>query len=757
MLRNHHFYYSLALIFIFSCTSTPPSAQVEFSAEEVSSRRNLYSNMRKANLLTIVYSDAERYQPMVDSIAKNPRFNLEVEGKLASELNLNDLKSGAYFIIGTPEQNELIAALSDQLPVSFTSSGFTFDQKTYTDPEDVFKLYLYPNPLNPAFPIYLITGNSEAAIYNMLQRKHADDWSSLMWASWGYEVYKGNTLNLLGYFSDTTWVMDKTVHFDFSNSADTIGQTPHFTFIGHDQIYEDEAILPIMKQCEAGYENIRAFLEKDIDQRISYNIYPSIEQKGLMLSNTDPAHADFNQKAVYAVINDNFKGQQWQKENEVILRTLLNRPQKFVLEKGLSIYFSGQWQQKGYAYWVNRLYYSNNLPSLSELLDNDVWRHESELVMGTAAASLVDFLIQLWGKEVFLKQYSNWNPNIKEIRYLEAQWHEKLRQSPSLKPSKEKDLAFLKGFNFAHEGYRIYNGYGSQLAKASLEKLKSLGANAIAIVPYSYMRNPEKPSSIPIIQDAGAETDESVIFAHREAQKMGMYTLLKPQIWLGRSWPGEVSMNSEEDWNAFFDYYYRWIRHYALLAEIHDIDGLSLGVEFAKATIQRPDDWKRLLRKIKDLYSGHITYSANWGDEFEQFSFWDEFDYIGLNCYYPLSKEEEPKKETLKKTFRSIAEKIEKVSRQYDKPIVFTEIGFRSVDRTWENPHEDSKGRNYNEHCQNLCYEVVFEEIADKDWCKGILWWKWPSYMDYSKRNATSFTPSSKKAEDTVAKWFEKL
>ena len=57
-------------------------------------------------------------------------------------------------------------------------------------------------------------------------------------------------------------------------------------------------------------------------------------------------------------------------------------------------------------------------------------------------------------------------------------------------------------------------------------------------------------------------------------------------------------MKNEEDWNQFFDYYYRWIRHYALMAEIHQMDILCIGVEFAKATIQRGEDWKKIIRKI---------------------------------------------------------------------------------------------------------------------------------------------------------------
>ena len=187
------------------------------------------------------------------------------------------------------------------------------------------------------------------------------------------------------------------------------------------------------------------------------------------------------------------------------------------------------------------------------------------------------------------------------------------------------------------------------------------------------------------------------------------------------------------------------------------MDALSLGVEFAKATIQRPEDWRRMVKKIRGLYSGHLTYSANWGEEFEKFSFWQDFDYIGLNCYYPLSNKEEINKNELKQHFRKVLDKIKKISVQYDKPVVFTEIGFRSVAKAWENPHAEANGRAYDENAQDICYEVVFEGIKGKDWCKGILWWKWPTYLAYRGRDNTGFTPNTKKAEKTVAQWFGKF
>jgi len=286
--------------------------------------------------------------------------------------------------------------------------------------------------------------------------------------------------------------------------------------------------------------------------------------------------------------------------------------------------------------------------------------------------------------------------------------------------------------------------------------MATIGSSAIAIVPYSFMRDPTKPRKLLIKHRAGGETDESVLFAHFEAQQLGMYTMLKPQIWIRNSWPGDVDMGTEREWQRFFDYYYRWARHYALLAEINGFDSFCIGVEFAKASLSKEQEWRKLIQQIRGIYGGQLTYAANWGKEFEQLQFWDALDFIGLNCYYPLSSKEQVSKRDLKKAFDTVITKIEKVQKRYDKPIVFTEIGFRSVTATWKNPHEDTNGRAFDEQGQAVAYEVIFEGIRNKDWYKGIFWWKWPSYLTHRGEKNTGFSPANKKAERVVEKWFKK-
>lgn len=547
---------------------------------------------------------------------------------------------------------------------------------------------------------------------------------------------------------------------DDNKTRDTILQTPHFQFISHDAGLEKKQIEALAKQCEATIDSLLQFIQSPKkNPLVNYHLYPSIEQKALRKKGIATATINPENNTIHVVVNQHFKGSQLHQENKLVLQNLLGTTRITALEEGLSNHFTQNWQKKGYRHWCGKLFRSQNLPALQELIDNESYKKESYLVMGAMSGVFVDFLLAKFGKADFLKKYTTWSNQ--DLATLDSDWQlylkEQYQDFPlTTTPSKKQLKSYLKGFNFAHEGYRIFNGYGSQLAKESLEKLTSLGNDAIAVVPYSFMRDPRTPSRLLIEHRDGGENDESVLFSHFEAQRLGMHTMLKPQIWIRGSWPGDIDMDSEQDWNRFFNNYYSWLRHYALLAEINGFDSLCLGVEFAKATLSKEKEWRQLIQQVRGIYSGPITYAANWGDEFEQLKFWDALDFIGINCYYPLSGQAQPSKRELKKAWQGVLSKIEKVQRHYNKPVVFTEIGFRSVESTWKNPHEEPKGRAFNEKNQALAYEVIFEGIQDKDWCKGILWWKWPSYLTYQGPENTGFTPANKKAEKVVERWFKK-
>ncbi|MCB0565220.1 MAG: hypothetical protein KDD01_12665 [Phaeodactylibacter sp.] len=749
--------FCLALLSCLSCQPQPASnmAAKATPSPPLPSRDSLVNHFREDRRLLIVYSNE------LESIAhqvKQRQRRTECRLLPESEANREQLGESAVLFLGAGWSNPAVQEIVSRLPFRMEAESLQFGGHQIKGPNIVFSLSFYPNPLANSLPIGIITAFSQTDIIRFYDQRQEQGLSTYSWAAMGYEVYQDGHRLLMGEFDEKNWEPDSNTEFDFMKGRDTAMKGQYFDFILHQVPPAAEYTRSIMQGCEANAARAVAFCRQPPPARpIPCHLYPSLEQKGLRLNNTQPSQADFSQGAAYLVANEIFQGQHAGSENALLLRSLLGQPKLQALEWGLALYFTTNWQKKGYTYWANRLYQSGNAVPVAEILDNDKLAQESPLVMSCLAASFVDFLINYWGQETFLERYTAWQPEAEEIRQLEARWHRHLSQ-PHPHPH-PLPLPYLKGFNFAHEGYAIYNGYGSALATNSLRQLQGLGANAVAIVPYSYMRNAQAPTPLPFMSRAGSETDEGVIHDAFMARQLGIKTVLKPQIWLGGgSWPGDVEMQDESSWQQFFDHYYRWMRHYALLAEMNDMDMLCIGVEFAKATLQREADWRNLIHKLRGIYSGPMTYSANWGKEFENLRFWDELDYIGLNCYYPLSQNETPSDEELSTAFHRVLHLAERVSRQYDKPLIFTEIGFTSTPTPWVTPHKDRDGSPYNGEAQERCYRIVMDNLQDEtEWCKGILWWKYPTYLSHGGSGNTGFTPNGKPAEGVVKEWFGKL
>ncbi len=94
--------------------------------------------------------------------------------------------------------------------------------------------------------------------------------------------------------------------------------------------------------------------------------------------------------------------------------------------------------------------------------------------------------------------------------------------------------------------------------------------------------------------------------------------------------------------------------------------------------------WVELIKKIREVYSGSLTYAANF-DQFESVSFWKELDIMGINAYFSLREEYmEPRNEellasVLERSWSEILTQIHALRQAEslpEMPLVFTELGY---------------------------------------------------------------------------------
>ena len=307
---------------------------------------------------------------------------------------------------------------------------------------------------------------------------------------------------------------------------------------------------------------------------------------------------------------------------------------------------------------------------------------------------------------------------------------------------------YFKGISFSHEG-RGQHGYGSLAAQRELDRMRDLGANAVALVPYAFTAAPGETS----IRFQTLETDARLMRTAAQARRLGLAVAIKPHLWAGGRFHGDISFQDGARFEEWFEDYRNWMLHYARLAELHGAELLVIGNELAGLTV-REEAWRSLAAQVRKIYRGPITYAAHWQEELERVSFWDELDFIGVNFYFPIAAAgKSPERDSPE--VLAAKQRIAQVRARFERPVLFTEVGFPALRtaaaRPWE---ENSSGLDAN--LQARCYAIWLESFASAPHVTGMFWWKWPSHGRGSPFDP-SHRPLAKPALNVLGEWFNRL
>lgn len=300
-------------------------------------------------------------------------------------------------------------------------------------------------------------------------------------------------------------------------------------------------------------------------------------------------------------------------------------------------------------------------------------------------------------------------------------------------------------------------GLPQTITETQIIDVKKIGVSWISQTPFGWQRNPldtiihsESKSQTPW----WGESKQGIATTASLAREQGIRTLLKPHIWVRNSWPGAIEMNSDTEWKAWFRHYENFIMPYAVLADSTGIEIFCIGTELHK-TVNRPE-WKALIKKIRSVYRGKLTYAANFSGEFEEVPFWNDLDYIGVQAYFPLTSAKEPSLEALEKGWKEPIARIERIFRKFRKPVLFTELGYKSTpDAAIEPWRWPERQEEVSLKTQANCYNAFFRKVWPLEWIAGVYFWKW---YPHPPKHPTEgdFTPQGKPAEEVLRNWFAK-
>ncbi|MDQ6761560.1 MAG: hypothetical protein M3015_02905, partial [Bacteroidota bacterium] len=249
------------------------------------------------------------------------------------------------------------------------------------------------------------------------------------------------------------------------------------------------------------------------------------------------------------------------------------------------------------------------------------------------------------------------------------------------------------------------------------------------------------------------ESDAGVIDCIQKAHEKKLSVMLKPHLWIGRgTYTGDFTLSSENEWRLWENSYRDYIVHYALIADTMNAEMFCLATELGAAIKVRPVFWSSLIDTLKQVYHGKLTYAANW-DDYQNFPYWNKLDYIGIDAYFPLSKDKTPTVNSLMKGWSRYNDDLQKISAKNNRQILFTEYGYRNVDYTAAEPWKENEG-DQNDEAQANAFNAFYQSFAGKKWFAGGYVWKWYVENYRQRKRDIDFTPQERPALKVIEKWY---
>jgi hypothetical protein len=334
-------------------------------------------------------------------------------------------------------------------------------------------------------------------------------------------------------------------------------------------------------------------------------------------------------------------------------------------------------------------------------------------------------------------------------------------------------IGFVKGFSWGTFGKK--GEYTGPKAAESMKLLTETNSNWVCV---SFNVEMKTPNSTEILWDKTSPdfaSDDEIRNAINLAKENSLKVILKPTVncddgtW--RSFIEFKTPAGKKDyakWKIWWANYDKCMLHYAKLAQETKCDLLCLGCEMG-STEPFEKNWRSLIARVREVYTGPLTYDTNHGQE-TKITWWDAVDIIGISAYYPVGTDDteaalagerdklktDTTLEGMLAKWTPIRERLRAVSLKWNRPIFFIEIGVRSAKGAAATPWEHENEWPYDGGEQARFYQAAFESFWNEPWFIGYAWWAWPAHLYPEERGVGNigFCVYGKPAEEVVKNWY---
>ena len=333
------------------------------------------------------------------------------------------------------------------------------------------------------------------------------------------------------------------------------------------------------------------------------------------------------------------------------------------------------------------------------------------------------------------------------------------------------------GFNYPD----FYNqGYENS---DSLPVLQATGSNSVALEEeYGIDTQTGAIVSDPNYTDSISDLSATITEAEADGQQVIVRPLidfLDPSIDGGMTgdFRGYFYPTTPTQVNNFFSSYQTILVQQATAAQAAGASVFCIGTEIDQLTgPQFETQWDTIISAVRAVFSGKLTYSADWNDSQSpwqyggapvgtgnietQVSFWNKLDYVGIDEYAPLSDAANPTEAQLVAGWEdaptdanvaaltggeSLIQYYEGLSTAIGKPLFFTELGYEDATDAASSPF----GSSTNVADQSLQTELyqAFETAWQADGntsLVGVNFWDWDPYpAETATDDGPNFSPQS--------------
>ncbi len=295
-------------------------------------------------------------------------------------------------------------------------------------------------------------------------------------------------------------------------------------------------------------------------------------------------------------------------------------------------------------------------------------------------------------------------------------------------------------------------GYGSPASARTFDEVRRMGGSWVSLTPFGRVWDLKPTGVSPTFEVPYAENRTAVRRAIRQAHAEGLKVLLVPHLWVeSGEWRALIDPGDDAEWERWARSYRAFLLGWAEVARDEQVEMLSVGVELRSwVTTARAPSFARIIRDVRRIYPGLITYAANW-DDVESTVVLGELDVIGINAFYPLAEKPGAGVAELVRGAERIASDVQRLAESWHKPVVFTEFGYTT------RPDPAVKPWEWPDHMQNVvvdqvaqaeAYFALLAPLLDADWFAGFFVWRlYADPNDMSQEAEWGFSPRGKLAE----------